>query len=93
MTSTGRSRSKSTTSITPDLRKSRPAGIGKLAISSGSRRTPVFQHFNSDPSNPAKLLCANNRLYKQLGYSRIEELENAPEYDAAHKSEPVAAGD
>jgi quercetin dioxygenase-like cupin family protein len=53
----------------------------------------AFQHFNSDPSKPAKLLCANNRLYKQLGYSRIEELENAPEYDAARKNEPVAAGD
>jgi quercetin dioxygenase-like cupin family protein len=49
----------------------------------------IFQHFNSDPSKPAKLLCATNRIYKKLGYSRIEELEHAPEYDAAQRGAPV----
>jgi quercetin dioxygenase-like cupin family protein len=53
----------------------------------------VSQHFNTDPTRPATLLAATSRVYKQLGYSRIEELENAPEYDAAHGRAPVAAGD
>jgi quercetin dioxygenase-like cupin family protein len=53
----------------------------------------VSQHFNADASRPATLLCTTSRLYKQLGYSRIEELENAPEYDAAHGKAQVAAGD
>lgn len=52
----------------------------------------IFQHVNADGAKGAKLLCATNRLYKQLGYSRIEELENAPEYDAAARGERVAAG-
>ena len=49
----------------------------------------IFQHVNSDPTRPAVLLCASNRLYKHLGYSRVEELENAPEYDAAHAEAAV----
>ncbi|HTE83885.1 MAG TPA: cupin domain-containing protein [Dehalococcoidia bacterium] len=53
----------------------------------------VFQHFNAGSRSSVRLLCASNRIYKQLGYSRVEELENAPEYDAARSSEPAAAGD
>src|SRR6266567_2958673 len=52
----------------------------------------VFQHFNADAARPARLLCASNRIYKQLGYSRIEELENAPEFDAQLATQPAAAG-
>lgn len=51
----------------------------------------VHQHFNADPSKPAKLIAASSRLYKMLGYRRPEQLKNAPEYDAAHP-QPAAAG-
>jgi hypothetical protein len=40
----------------------------------------MHQHFNAEPSRPARLISATNRLYKLLGYSRVEQLENAPEY-------------
>ena len=40
----------------------------------------VHQHFNADPSQRVRLISASNRLYKMLGYSRVEQLENAPEY-------------
>jgi quercetin dioxygenase-like cupin family protein len=42
----------------------------------------VHQHFNADPSRAAKLIAASNRLHKLIGYSRVEQLENAPEYEA-----------
>jgi quercetin dioxygenase-like cupin family protein len=42
----------------------------------------LHQHFNSDPMHPVRLISAANRLYKLLGYSRVEQLENAPEYEA-----------
>jgi hypothetical protein len=46
----------------------------------------LHQHFNLDPSRPARLISATNRLYQLLGYSRVEQLENAPEYGpAAHR--------
>lgn len=34
----------------------------------------VFQHFNTDPATPARLLSVSNRVYKQLGY-RVVDLE------------------
>lgn len=43
----------------------------------------VCQHFNADPSTPAKFIAASSRLYKHLGYRRPEQLDAAPEYDAA----------
>ena len=43
----------------------------------------VHQHFNADPAQPVRLISATNRLYKMLGYSRVEQLEDAPEYGAA----------
>lgn len=52
----------------------------------------VSQHFNADPSRTAKLLVATNRLFKHIGYSRIEELENAPEYEAAHPGPAARSG-
>jgi mannose-6-phosphate isomerase-like protein (cupin superfamily) len=50
----------------------------------------VHQHFNADPAKPVRLISATNRLYKMLGYSRVEQLENAPEYGA--RPQPNAAG-
>ena len=41
----------------------------------------IHQHFNADASNPARFIGATNRLYKLLGYSRVEQLEDAPEYE------------
>jgi mannose-6-phosphate isomerase-like protein (cupin superfamily) len=40
----------------------------------------LHQHYNADAGKPARLISATNRLYKLLGYSRVEQLENAPEY-------------
>ena len=42
----------------------------------------VVQRFATGAS-PATLISGSNRLFKNLGYSRIVHLENAPEYDAA----------
>ena len=52
----------------------------------------VSQHFNADPSNPAKLLVATNRVYKMMGYSRMEQLVNAPEYDEAQARASIPTG-
>jgi quercetin dioxygenase-like cupin family protein len=41
----------------------------------------IHQHFNAEPGKPARLISGSNRIYKQIGYSRVEQLENAPEYD------------
>ena len=40
----------------------------------------IHQHFNADPNAPARFVAGTNRLYKMIGYSRIEQLENAPEF-------------
>ncbi|HWP60584.1 MAG TPA: cupin domain-containing protein [Candidatus Acidoferrales bacterium] len=41
----------------------------------------IHQHFNADPAKPARFIAGSNRLYKMIGYARIEQLENAPEYN------------
>jgi quercetin dioxygenase-like cupin family protein len=41
----------------------------------------ISQHFNSDPSRPARLVSATNRIYKYSGLNDLQQLENAPEYD------------
>jgi quercetin dioxygenase-like cupin family protein len=41
----------------------------------------IHQHFNADAAKPARFIAATNRIYKQIGYSRVDQLENAPEYD------------
>ncbi len=46
----------------------------------------IHQHFNADLANPARLICGTNRIYKMIGYSRVEQLENAPEYDATSRA-------
>lgn len=38
----------------------------------------VHQHFNSDPENPARLISGTNRIYKQMGFHDLEQIEDAP---------------
>lgn len=40
----------------------------------------VHQHFNLDPERPASFICAQNRVYKHLGYDEVEQFEPAPEW-------------
>lgn len=40
----------------------------------------IHQHFNSQPDRPAQFIAATNRIFRQLGYSRVEQLEYAPQY-------------
>jgi hypothetical protein len=47
----------------------------------------VAQHFAAD-GTPLHLLCAQNRVFKHLGYDTVHYFESAPERDA----EPAAAG-
>ena len=42
----------------------------------------IHQHFNADPQRPARLISAINRIYKYCGLNDLEQLEDAPEYDA-----------
>lgn len=42
----------------------------------------IHQHFNADPNRPARLVSAINRMYKNSGLNDLEQLEDAPEYDA-----------
>ena len=41
----------------------------------------IHQHFNADPSAPARLISAINRIYKNSGLNDLEQIEDAPEYD------------
>ncbi|MCW2720952.1 MAG: hypothetical protein QOG20_2799 [Pseudonocardiales bacterium] len=41
----------------------------------------IHQHVNADPSRPARLISATNRIYKHCGLDDLEQLEDAPEYD------------
>jgi quercetin dioxygenase-like cupin family protein len=42
----------------------------------------IHQHFNADPARPVRLISATNRIYKQVGLNDLEQIEDAPEYDA-----------
>ena len=42
----------------------------------------IHQHFNADPDRPVRLISAINRIYKNSGLNDLEQLEDAPEYDA-----------
>ena len=42
----------------------------------------IHQHFNADPNRPARLISAINRVYKNSGLNDLEQIEDAPEYDA-----------
>jgi quercetin dioxygenase-like cupin family protein len=41
----------------------------------------IHQHFNADPSRPARLISAINRIFKNSGLNDLEQVEPAPEYD------------
>jgi quercetin dioxygenase-like cupin family protein len=42
----------------------------------------IHQHFNADKDRPVRLISAINRIYKNSGLNDLEQLEDAPEYDA-----------
>ncbi|WP_347827351.1 cupin domain-containing protein [uncultured Planktomarina sp.] len=42
----------------------------------------IHQHFNADPGKPLRLISCINRIFKQCGLNDLEQLEDAPEYDA-----------
>ncbi|OFW12602.1 MAG: hypothetical protein A3H27_08665 [Acidobacteria bacterium RIFCSPLOWO2_02_FULL_59_13] len=42
----------------------------------------IHQHFNADTERPARLISVINRIYEQCGLNDLEQLEDAPEYDA-----------
>ena len=43
----------------------------------------IHQHFNADPDRPARLISAINRIFKNSGLNDLEQMEDAPEYDAS----------
>ncbi len=42
----------------------------------------IHQHFNASPDKPVRLVSAINRIYKYCGLNDLEQIEDAPEYDA-----------
>lgn len=42
----------------------------------------IHQHFNANPEKPARLISAINRIYKYSGLNDLEQIEDAPEYEA-----------
>src|SRR6266403_2034609 len=42
----------------------------------------IHQHFNAASDKPVRLISAINRIYKYCGLNDLEQLEDAPEYDA-----------
>src|SRR5438309_4016157 len=42
----------------------------------------IQQHFNADAERPVRLISAINRIYKYCGLNDLEQIEDAPEYDA-----------
>ena len=42
----------------------------------------IHQHFNADPKRAVRLISAINRIYKNCGLNDLEQIEDAPEYDA-----------
>lgn len=45
----------------------------------------MHQHFNADPTKPARFITATNRMLKALGVDWIEQVEPAPGYKGAKK--------
>ena len=52
----------------------------------------IHQHFNADPDRPVRLISAINRIYQKFGLNDLEQVEDAPQYQAGVKltSEMVA---
>jgi quercetin dioxygenase-like cupin family protein len=42
----------------------------------------IHQHFNASTEKPVRLVSAINRIYKYCGLNDLEQIEDAPEYDA-----------
>ncbi len=42
----------------------------------------IHQHFNADAKNPARVISSTNRIFKQIGLNTLDQLEDAPEFDA-----------
>ena len=42
----------------------------------------IHQHFNASTDKPVRLISAINRIYKYCGLNDLEQIEDAPEYDA-----------
>src|SRR6266850_76205 len=42
----------------------------------------IHQHFNAASDKPVRLISAINRIYKYCGLNDLEQLEDAPQYDA-----------
>jgi quercetin dioxygenase-like cupin family protein len=42
----------------------------------------IHQHFNADAERPARLISIVNRIFKACGLNDLEQIEDAPEYDA-----------
>jgi quercetin dioxygenase-like cupin family protein len=42
----------------------------------------IHQHFNAGADKPVRLISAINRIYKYCGLNDLEQIEDAPEYDA-----------
>ena len=42
----------------------------------------IHQHFNASSDKPVRLVSAINRIYKYCGLNDLEQIEDAPEYDA-----------
>ena len=42
----------------------------------------IHQHFNTSTEKPVRLISAINRIYKYCGLNDLEQIEDAPEYDA-----------
>ena len=42
----------------------------------------IHQHFNASTEKPVRLISAINRIYKYCGLNDLEQIEDAPEYDA-----------
>src|SRR2546422_6481213 len=55
---------------------------GRPATLSTSPPATIHQHFNAGSEKPARIISATNRVYKWSGLNNLEQLENAPEYDA-----------
>jgi len=42
----------------------------------------IHQHFNAAADKPVRLISAINRIYKYCGLNDLEQIEDAPEYEA-----------
>lgn len=50
----------------------------------------VYQHFNTDPVQPVKIITARNTAYEWMGYQEVD-LETCPEWETLQAREAAAA--